>query len=203
MGVVGPSQVVGKAIPPHEYDSCCENGLHIERNVAVQLRDGARILIDIYRPEKSAGELPILLGWSPYGKHNTSDKLTWAAAEVPAGWISRYTVFEAPDPVYWCAHGYAVVYPDPRGSGYSEGEPRYGGSGEAQDCYDLIEWLGKRSWSNGKVGMSGVSSLGAIQWQVAALRPAHLAALNPWEGRYDDYWAREACALEAIDVPAY
>jgi hypothetical protein len=38
MGVVGPSQEVGKAILPHEYASCCENGLHIERNVAVQLR---------------------------------------------------------------------------------------------------------------------------------------------------------------------
>src|SRR5690349_15694539 len=106
MSAVRPSPVGGKEMPPHESATFCEDGLHIERNVAVQLRDGARILIDISRAEESAGELPILLGWSPYGKHNTSDKLTWAAAAVAAGRISRYTVFEAPDPVYWCAHGY-------------------------------------------------------------------------------------------------
>lgn len=187
---VHPTQVVGKKVPPPpDYGSHCENGLRIERNVAVPLRDGVRILIDIYRPERALQPLPILLGWSPYGKHNVSDRLPWAAADVGESWISRYTAFEAPDPLYWCAHGYAVVYPDPRGSWYSEGELRHGGVGEAQDCYDLIEWLGACPWSNGRVGMSGVSYLTAIQWQVAPLHPPHLAAINPYEGFTD--WYRE------------
>ena len=73
--------------------------------------------------------LPILLGWSPYGKHNLSDRLPWPAADVASGWISRHTAFEAPDPLYWCRNGYAVVYPDPRGSWYSEGELGMEGSG--------------------------------------------------------------------------
>jgi uncharacterized protein len=187
---VHPTQVVGKKVPPApDYVECCEDGLHIERNVAVRLRDGVRILIDIYRPEAPSYPLPILLGWSPYGKHNVSDRLPWSAADVAPGWISRHTAFEAPDPLYWCRHGYAVVYPDPRGSWYSEGELRHGGVGEAEDCYDLIEWLGQLPWSNGRVGMSGVSYLTAIQWQVAPLRPPHLAAINPWEGFTD--WYRE------------
>jgi uncharacterized protein len=189
---VHPSRVVGKkAPPPPDHVEVRENGLRIERNVPVHLRDGIRILIDIYRQDGPGGEreVPTLLGWSPYGKHNTSNRLIWPAADVAEGWISPYTAFEAPDPMYWCRHGYAVVYPDPRGSWYSEGELRHGGMGESEDCFDLIEWLGTRSWSNGRVGMSGVSYLTAIQWQVAALQPPHLAAINPWEGFTD--WYRE------------
>lgn len=187
---VHPSRVVGKKVPPPpDYSELCENGLRIERNLKVRMRDGVEIYVDIYRPETSNAPLPVILGWSPYGKHNTAAQLAWPQAGVAAGWISPYTAFEAPDPLYWCPHGYAVAYPDPRGSWYSPGELRHGGMGEAQDCYDLIEWLGERPWSNGKVGMSGVSYLAAIQWQVAPLRPPHLAALNPWEGFSD--WYRE------------
>jgi uncharacterized protein len=191
---VHPARVVGKKVPPPpEPVELHESGMCIERNVSVHLRDGTRIFIDLYRPDGPAGQrdLPTLLGWSPYGKHNLSSRLNWPEADVAAGWISAYTAFEAPDPVYWCGHGYAVVYPDPRGSWYSDGELRHGGMGESEDCYDLIEWLGTRPWSNGRVGMSGVSYLTAMQWQVAALHPPHLAAINPWEGFTD--WYREFC----------
>ena len=80
---VHPRQVVGKKIPPPpEFSDRREDGLRIERNVAVPLRDGVRILIDIYTPELASQPLPILLGWSPYGKHNVSDRLPWPAADV-------------------------------------------------------------------------------------------------------------------------
>ena len=178
-----------RAAPPI-HSVVRESGLRIERNRRVTMRDGVRIYIDIYRPENLAeAPVPVLLGWSPYGKHNTADHLPWPQAGVAAGWISRYTAFEAPDPLYWCEQGYAVVYPDPRGSWYSEGELRHGGIGEAEDCYDLIEWLGVQPWSNGRVGMTGVSYLAAAQWLVAPLHPPHLAAINPWEGFSD--WYRE------------
>lgn len=167
------------------------DGLEISRNVPVAMRDGVRILIDVYRPaDRAAGvQLPVILGWSPYGKHYTRDSLVWPEAGVQPGWISRHTGFEAPDPAYWCAHGYAVAYADPRGTWLSEGEMSHGGPQESEDCHDLIEWLGSRPWSNGRVGLSGVSYLACIQWQVGPLRPPHLAALNPWEGFSD--WYRE------------
>jgi predicted acyl esterase len=188
---IHPDLAPGRRKPPPPVHSVVrENGMRIERNVVVPMRDGTRIYIDIYRPDGlPSPPTPVLLGWSPYGKHNTADQLPWPAADVAPGWISAYTAFEAPDPLYWCRHGYGVVYPDPRGSWYSEGELRHGGSGEAEDCYDLIEWLAAQPWSNGKVGMTGVSYLTAIQWQVAPLRPPHLAAINPWEGFSD--WYRE------------
>lgn len=186
-----PEQAIGK--PPHpgtRHEIHRTNNLYIENNIAVPMRDGIHILVDIYRPDGPAGkqDLPVIIGWSPYGKHNQKSSL-WPAAGVEDGWISAYTAFEAPDPVYWCAHGYAVLYPDPRGTWFSEGEMHHGGIVESQDCYDLIEWAGQQPWCNGKVGMSGVSYLATIQWQVAPLRPPHLAAINPWEGFSD--WYRE------------
>ena len=188
---VAPEEAVHKPpLPPLGYASWEVDGLRIERNVSVPMRDGVRIYVDIYRPAGAAGEqgLATLLGWSPYGKHGLSDRL-WPPAGVQPGWISRFTAFEAPDPAYWCPLGYAVVFPDPRGAWQSEGELRHNGRGEGEDCYDLIEWLAVCPWSNGKIGMTGVSYLAAIQYLVAALQPPHLAALNPWEGFSD--WYRE------------
>jgi predicted acyl esterase len=176
-------------LPPRDYARWEEEGLLIERNVEVTLRDGVRILIDIYRPaDRPEADLPILLGWSPYGKHGLSASL-WPPAGVEPGWISRFTAFEAPDPAFWCPLGYAVVFADPRGAWLSEGDLRHNGLGEGEDCYDCIEFLGALPWSNGKVGMTGVSYLAAIQYLVASLKPPHLAAINPWEGFSD--WYRE------------
>ncbi len=185
-----PGRIPGARHPGPAHEISRENGLLIERNIAVPMRDGVKMLIDLYRPDGVAGDgvLPAVLGWSPYGKHGLSDRL-WPAAGLKEGWISKYTAFEAPDPLYWCKRGYAVIFPDPRGSWYSEGEMNHGGITEAEDCYDLIEWAAAQPWCNGKVGMSGVSYLAVIQWQVAPLKPPHLAAINPWEGFSD--WYRE------------
>jgi uncharacterized protein len=62
---------------------------------------------------------------------------------------------------------------------------------EAQDLYQCIEWAGTQPWSNGKVGINGISYYAMNQWQVAALKPPHLAALCIWEGASDYY--REVC----------
>lgn len=175
-------------LPPRDHVVWEEDGLLIERNAEVTLRDGVRILADVYRPAGGGKDLGTLVGWSPYGKHGLSDTL-WPESGVQKGWKSRFTAFEAPDPAFWCPLGYAVVYPDPRGAWLSEGELRHNGVGEGEDCYDLIEWLADRDWSNGKIGMTGVSYLAAIQYLVASLRPPSLAALNPWEGFSD--WYRE------------
>ena len=61
------------------------------------------------------------------------------------------------------------------------------GQQEGEDCHDLIEWLGVQPWCNGKVAMSGNSYLAFSQWFTAAERPAHLAAIAPWEGLSDVY----------------
>jgi uncharacterized protein len=165
-----------------------EHGMIIERNVAVALRDGVKILVDIFRP---ANELPAppIIAWTPYGKHQNG-LATYSAnpgCGVTADMVSPYATFEGPDPLYWVPHGYALVHADIRGTWHSEGDATFVSPENAEDFYDLIEWAGTQPWSNGKVGSSGVSYLAASQWRVAELRPPHLAAINPWEGRADTY----------------
>lgn len=55
--------------------------------------------------------------------------------------------------------------------------------------YQCIEWTGTQPWSNGKVGLLGISYYASNQWRVAAMDPPppHLAAIIPWEGQNDRY----------------
>ena len=58
---------------------------------------------------------------------------------------------------------------------------------EGEDVYDLIEWAGAQPWSNGNIGMLGVSYLAMSQYKAATLQPPHLKAIAPWEGFTDAY----------------
>jgi hypothetical protein len=58
---------------------------------------------------------------------------------------------------------------------------------EGRDGHDLVEWAGTQPWSNGRVGLLGVSYLAISQWGTAAERPPHLTAICPWEGFTDAY----------------
>jgi predicted acyl esterase len=155
----------GRSAP--EYRRTVEHGMIIERDVAVPLRDGVEIFVDVFRPQNESPAAP-LIGWSPYGKH----VLGYLAKAYPNSGVrpeytSAYTAFEAPDPLYWVPRGYAVINADIRGTWYSRGDARYCAPEEAQDFYDLIEWAGTQRWSNGRVGLSGVSYLTVMQWRVA------------------------------------
>ena len=161
-------------------------GILCDYDVAVKMRDGITIYVDVFRPEQTE-EYPVLLAWAPYGKHGRIKYRFFPHCGVCDSDLSPLTAFEAADPRYWCANGYAIIYADPRGSWGSEGDLTLLGPQEAQDCYDLIEWAGVQPWCNGKVGMHGVSYLAWSQWKVAALNPPHLAAINPWEGVTDFY----------------
>ncbi len=164
-----------------------EEGIVYERDVAVPLRDGTIIYTDIYRPD-GATNLPAIVAWSPFGKRDGyAPTPTFPAMGVPPGTISRMAKFESPDPAYWCHHRYAVINPDARGSGNSQGDIVCFGTQEGRDGYDLIEWVAAQDWSNGKVGMSGNSWVAMAQWYTAAEQPPHLACIAPWEGCSDIY----------------
>ena len=162
------------------------DGMVIEYDLAVGLRDGVRIYCDLFRPP-GTDPVPVIVAWGPYGKHAPVKYDLFPNHGVDPAWISRYAGFEAPDPVYWTRHGYAVVNVDPRGTWNSEGDATFYSEQEGRDVYDLIEWLGVQPWCNGRVGMSGVSYLAIVQWRAAAEQPPHLAAINPWEGVSDRY----------------
>lgn len=157
----------------------------IDHDVSVQVRDGARLYMDIYRPTGSE-KVPALICWSPFGKKFNgiaSLKLMtpWNLG-IPGDRLSGLEKFEAPDPADWCPRGYAIINVDSRGSGDSEGVCAIMGTQEAEDGYDVIEAVATLSWCNGNVGMAGNSHLAIVQWFVAALRPPSLKAIAPWEG---------------------
>ena len=133
------------------------------------------------------GDLRLLLRLGPYGKHALSNQVFWPLSGVNPDWLSPLTPFEGPDPVFWGAHGYAVAIVDPRGAWQSEGDFHHHGLQEASDCHDAIQWLAEQPWSNGRIGMTGVSYLAVAQYQAASRRPPALAAINPWEGFSDFY----------------
>lgn len=186
-----PAEESGGKFPPLAPSVHVADGIRVERDVDVALRDGTVIYTDVYRPE-GAVDVPAIVAWSPYGKRAGYAGMANAPG-VPPGTYSEGTKFEGPDPDYWCRHGYAVVNPDARGAGNSEGDILWWCSGEGRDCSDLIEWTAGQSWCNGKVGMAGSSWLAIIQWFTAAEQPPHLACIAPWEG-LTDYYRDLACA---------
>ena len=161
----------------------------LDKDVAVKLRDGVTIHVDVLRP-KGATKVPVIVAWSPYGKSRGHDKryvdlLSLLGMDLSP--LSGLMKFEGPDPAYWCAQGYAVCNPDPRGAFNSEGDLRIWSRKEGEDYCDLIEWLGVQGWCNGAVGLTGNSYLAISQWFAAAERPPHLKAIAPWEGMSDIY----------------
>ena len=142
---------------------------------------------DVFLP-RSGKPAPAIASWTPYGKSNPAPiGKRFPRSGVRDDQLSDLVTFEAPDPVYWVGQGYAIVIADMAGLWNSTGPAHFMAPEEAEDYYDLIEWIGVQSWCTGKVGLSGVSYLTVTQWRVAELNPPHLACINPWEGWTDTY----------------
>jgi predicted acyl esterase len=170
------------------------DGMFIDWDVPITMDDGLVLRADVYRPLNS-DRLPVIASYGPYAKG-----LTFAAG-YPRQWerlnarypkdlegsTGKYAAWELVDPEHWTAFGYACVRVDSRGAGRSPGQVDVWSKREAKDYYDCIEWIAAQDWSNGKVGLAGISYYAKNQWQVAELNPPHLAAICPWEGANDYY----------------
>jgi len=170
------------------------DGMRIAWDVPIKLDDGLVLRADVFRPVGEA-RCPVILSYGPYGKwlhFEDGYKTAWTRMveqhpDVVAGSSNKYQSWEVCDPEKWVPEGYAVVRVDSRGCGRSPGYVEHWSPREAKDFAQCIEWAGTQDWSNGKVGLSGISYYAMNQWQVAALQPKHLAALCIWEGAADFY----------------
>ncbi len=170
------------------------DGMKIEWNVPIEMDDGIVLRADVYRPI-SEGHYPVILSYGVYAKglsYQEGYPMQWEKMvrdhpEILVGSTNKYQAWEVTDPERWIPHGYAVVRVDSRGAGSSPGflDPQC--PRENDDLYLCIEWAGTQPWSNGKVGMLGISYYAINEWCVAAKRPPHLTAIIPWEGFNDFY----------------
>ena len=102
-----------------------------------------------------------------------------------------HSSFETPDPGFWTLNGYAILRADEVGLGQSPGVLDTMSKSTSDAFADVIEWAAEQPWSNGKVGLAGISYFAGSQWRVAARRPKGLAAIIPVDGMADYY--RDRC----------
>jgi putative CocE/NonD family hydrolase len=147
-----------------------------ERDVRIAMRDGTRIALDVYRP-KSTGRFPVLYAAALHNKDMQGPDIADVLSPQPANAPLWFGPIEAGDTRRFVAAGYVHVIAQPRGSAKSEGH--YGH--EDTDHYDTIEWITQQPWSDGKVGMVGISGYAGEQWRAAAQGHPALKAIFPYD----------------------
>ena len=133
------------------------------QNTWIPMKDGVRLSVTLYMPDgaKSDAQFPAILEYHPYRKDDA----------MAARDYELYTFF---------AHrGFVCARVDIRGFGTSEGVPtdREYSEQEQLDGLEIIHWLAHQPWSNGNVGMMGISWSGFNSLQMAMRHPAELKAI--------------------------
>jgi len=174
------------------------DGMRVDWDMPIPMDDGVVLRADLFRPV-AEGQYPVVLSYGPYAKGlafqegylSAWTRMTESYPETARGSTNKYQSWELVDPEKWVPDGYACLRIDSRGAGRSPGYLDVWSPRETDDLYQCVEWAGTQPWSNGKVGINGISYYAMNQWTVAALQPPHLAALCIWEGSSDYY--RELC----------
>jgi len=154
-GTTEVTAATAQAISPAKYE------VLIERDITIPMRDGIGLVADVHRPSEGGrrveGRFPVILIRTCYDKDNRRGVYLF-------------------DSSFFVRRGYVVVIEDVRGRYKSPGR-FYHGIYEANDGYDTIEWIAKQPWSSGKIGMTGLSYLAAVQQAAAASGAPHLASI--------------------------
>ncbi|HEY2678439.1 MAG TPA: CocE/NonD family hydrolase [Steroidobacteraceae bacterium] len=142
-------------------------------NEWIVLKDGVRLSARLWLPGGSASTpAPVVWEYIPYRKRD----FTRGYDDLWGRELAQY--------------GIAYARVDARGSGDSEGVlvDEYLDQ-ELSDGVEVIAWLARQRWSNGNVGMRGISWGGINTLQIAALTPPELKAIMPMcctDTRYTD-----------------
>lgn len=148
----------------------------------VPVRDGTRLAVNIYRPAVNGQPVttryPVVFAFTPYR----------ARFKAPDGTVTETGLSERLGLKGLTDYGYVVAVADIRGKGASFGARRgFQDRTEAQDGYDLVQWLAAQPWSTGNVGMTGCSYLGGSTVQTATTAPPALRAIFVGASDLDKY----------------
>ena len=164
-------------------------------DVGILMDDGLMLRADVFLPHDQGRRYPVILSYGPYAKWLHFEdgypdqwrSMLAAFPEIAEASTNAYQAWEVCDPERWVPEGYVCVRVDSRGCGRSPGTIDHFSARETLDLSACIEWAAMQEWSDGKVGLSGVSYYAINQWLVAGMQPPHLAAMIPWEGCADFY----------------
>ena len=162
-------------------------GIRRRRDVKIPLRNGSFVYGDVFRPD-SEELVPVVMNCGVYGRafvhhsicgpddaeHHEQMEERYFLGN-PDGYV--YENHESVNTASWVPRGYAVVRVDGPGAGKSPGTLGIWGIDEAEAFHDAIEWAGEQPWSNGNVGLWGMSYYAVNQHAVASLEPSHLKAM--------------------------
>jgi len=170
------------------------DGMLVEWDVPIRMDDGVVLRADVFRP-LAAGTHPVVMSYGPYAKGLSFQQgypSAWKQMvdqfpEVERGSSGAYQNWEVVDPERWVPEGFVCIRVDGRGAGRSPGYLEPWSPRETEDFCQCIEWAARQPWSNGKVGLTGISYYGMNQWHAASRKPRHLAAICVWEGAADFY----------------
>ena len=162
-------------------------GIQRSRDVRIPLRNGSYVYADVFRPDKD-GEFPVIMNCGVYGRafhhHSICGDADLEAHEEeeesyfhgnPDGLL--YENHETVNTADWVPHDYVVIRVDGPGTGKSPGRLAPWGFATAEAFRDAIEWAGSQPWSNGNVGLWGMSYYAMTQHAAASLQPSHLKAM--------------------------
>jgi putative CocE/NonD family hydrolase len=162
---ISPFQVHGEE-KPSVSSTDAEPKVNIEWGSKIPMRDGVELNATVYRPHGEMSALPAVFTLTPYIGDTYHERA-----------------------MYFAQHGYVFLLVDERGRGGSQGqfEPF---ANDASDGYDIVEFLARQPWCNGKAAMWGGSYAGFDQWATAKGLPPHLATIVP-----------AAAAHAGVDIP--
>src|SRR3954447_4178170 len=159
----GPS----KATPPGTFKARPQEVVDIPSKL-----DGRALQIGFIRPDGPPGyRAPVIVHAGTYHSRDLKD------ADIAS--CARFLVAN------FVSHGYAVAIVPTRGTADTDGCPNLFGKIERSDLDDALTWLGTRAWSNGKVGMVGISYSGSTPWVAAATGNPYLKTIVPEDGVND------------------
>jgi len=158
LSVASPSVSAERAVLPERT----YGGITI-REQFIPMRDGVKLAANLFFPAdlKPNEKVPVVLEYLPYRKDD------WSLGR-------DYSLHG-----YLVRKRYVVARVDVRGTGRSEGRTpdREYSEQELQDGEEVIAWLARQPWSNGNVGMMGISWGGFNSIQMAMRRPPALKAI--------------------------
>jgi putative CocE/NonD family hydrolase len=156
------------------------SGADVRLDCSIPMRDGARLAADVYLPPGAGvdNEVPTILVRTSYDKSQPEPNIR---------------------PSVHVGQGFAVVLEDVRGRYASDGD-FYHGIHEVEDGFDTLEWIAAQPWSNGKVGMVGISYLAAVQCSAACSGSPYLSSIMHVFAPTDYY---ESCHRQAGNAALY